>query len=40
MDIWDKKRGNPIKIVVDELNEFESIRVVEISGGSSENVKM
>ena len=40
IDIWDKKRGNPIKIVVDELNEFESIRVVEISGGSSENVKM
>ena len=38
IDIWDKKRGNPIKIVVDELNEFESIRVVEISGGSSENV--
>ena len=38
IDIWDKKRGNPIKIVVDSLNEFESIRVVEISGGSSENV--
>ena len=38
IDIWDKKRGNPIKIVVDNLNEFESIRVVEISGGSSENV--
>ena len=38
IDIWDKKRGNPIKIVVDSLNELESIRVVEISGGSSENV--
>ena len=38
IDIWDKKSGNPIKIVVDSLNEFESIRVVEISGGSSENV--
>ena len=38
IDIWDKKRGNPIKIVVDNLNELESIRVVEISGGSSENV--
>lgn len=38
IDIWDKKRGNPIKIVADMLNEFESIRVVEISGGSSENV--
>ena len=39
IDIWDKKRGNPIKIVVDSLNELESIRVAEISGGSSENVK-
>ena len=38
IDIWDKKRGNPIKIVVDSLNEIESIRVVEIIGGSSENV--
>lgn len=38
IDIWDKKRGNPIKIVADMLNEFESIRVVKISGGSSENV--
>ena len=38
IDIWDKKRGNPIKIVVDSLNELGSIRVVEISGGSSENV--
>ena len=38
IDIWDKKRGNPIKIVVDMLNGFESIRLVEISGGSSENV--
>lgn len=38
IDIWDNKRGNPIKIVVDNLNELESIRVVEISGGSSENV--
>ena len=38
IDIWDKKRGNPIKIVVDNLNELESMRVVEISGGSSENV--
>lgn len=38
IDIWDKKRGNPIKIVVDSLNELESIRVAEISGGSSENV--
>ena len=38
IDIWDKKRGNPIKIVVDNLNELESIRVVEIIGGSSENV--
>ena len=38
IDIWDKKRGKPIKIVVDMLNGFESIRLVEISGGSSENV--
>ena len=38
IDIWDKKRGNPIKIVADMLNELESIRVVEIIGGSSENV--
>ena len=38
IDIWDKKRGNHIKIVVDMLNGFESIRLVEISGGSSENV--
>jgi len=38
IDIWDKKRGNPIKIVADMLNGFESIRLVEISGGSSENV--
>ena len=38
IDIWDKKRGNPIKIVADMLNELESIRVVEIKGGSSENV--
>ena len=38
IDIWDKKRGNPIKIVADNLNELKSIRVVEISGGSSENV--
>ena len=38
IDIWDKKRGNTIKIVVDSLNELESIRVAEISGGSSENV--
>lgn len=38
IDIWDKKRGNNIKIVADSLNELESIRVVEISGGSSENV--
>lgn len=38
IDIWDKKRENPIKIVVDSLNELESIRVVEIIGGSSENV--
>ncbi|MBF0989744.1 MAG: beta-Ala-His dipeptidase [Clostridiales bacterium] len=38
IDIWDKKRENNIKIVADSLNELESIRVVEISGGSSENV--
>ena len=38
IDIWDNKRGNPIKIVADSLNELESIRVVEIIGGSSENV--
>ena len=38
IDIWDKKRGNPIKIVADMLNGFESIRLVEISSGSSENV--
>ena len=38
IDIWDEKRGNPIKIFADSLNELESIRVVEISGGSSENV--
>ena len=38
IDIWDKKRGNSIKIVANNLNELESIRVVEISGGSSENV--
>ncbi len=38
IDIWDKKRANPIKIVADMLNELESIRVVEIKGGSSENV--
>ena len=38
IDIWDKKRGNPIKIIADMLNELESIRLVEISGGSSENV--
>ena len=38
IDIWDKKRGNPIKIVVDNLNELESISIAEISGGSSENV--
>ena len=38
IDIWDKKRGNPIKIVANNLNELESIRVVEISGGSNENV--
>ena len=38
IDIWDKKRGNPIKIVADILNEFESISISEIKGGSSENV--
>ena len=38
IDIWDKKRGNPIKIVVDNLNELESISISEIKGGSSENV--
>ena len=38
IDIWDKKRGNPIKIVADMLNELESISISEISGGSSENV--
>ena len=38
IDIWDNKRGNPIKIVVDNLNELESISIAEISGGSSENV--
>ena len=38
IDIWDKKRGNPIKIVADMLNELESISIAEISGGSSENV--
>ena len=38
IDIWDKKRGNPIKIVADILNEFDSISIVEIKGGSSENV--
>ena len=38
IDIWDKKRGNPIKIVVDSLNELESISISEIKGGSSENV--
>ena len=38
IDIWDEKRGNPIKIVVDILNEIESISIAEISGGSSENV--
>ena len=38
IDIWDEKRGNSIKIVADMLNELESIRVVEIKGGSSENV--
>ena len=38
IDIWDKKRGNPIKIISDILNEFESISISEIKGGSSENV--
>lgn len=38
IDIWDKKRGNPIKIVADILNELESISIAEIKGGSSENV--
>ena len=38
IDIWDKKRGNPIKIVADILNEFQSISISEIKGGSSENV--
>lgn len=38
IDIWDKKRGNPIKIVADMLNEFQSISISEIKGGSSENV--
>ena len=38
IDIWDKKRGNPIKIVADMLNEFQSISIAEIKGGSSENV--
>ena len=38
IDIWDKKRGNPIKIVADMLNEIESISISEIKGGSSENV--
>ena len=38
IDICDKKRGNPIKIVADILNEIESIRISEIKGGSSENV--
>ena len=38
IDIWDKKRGNPIKIVADILNGFESISILEIKGGSSENV--
>ena len=38
IDIWDKKRGNPIKIVADILNEFDNISIVEIKGGSSENV--
>ena len=38
IDIWDKKRGNPIKIVADMLNGFESISISEIKGGSSENV--
>lgn len=38
IDIWDNKRGNPIKIVADMLNEFQSISISEIKGGSSENV--
>lgn len=38
IDIWDKKRENPIKIISDILNEFESISISEIKGGSSENV--
>ena len=38
IDIWDKKRGNSIKIVADMLNEFQSISISEIKGGSSENV--
>ena len=38
IDIWDKKRGNPIKIVSDILNEFDNISIAEIKGGSSENV--
>ena len=38
IDIWDKKRGNPIKIVADILNGIESISIAEIKGGSSENV--
>lgn len=38
IDIWDKKRGNPIKIIADMLNELESISIAEIKGGSSENV--
>ena len=38
IDIWDNKRGNPIKIVADMLNGFESISISEIKGGSSENV--
>lgn len=38
IDIWDEKRGNPIKIVADILNEFDNISIAEIKGGSSENV--
>lgn len=38
IDIWDKKRGNPIKIVADIFNEFDNISIAEIKGGSSENV--
>ena len=38
IDIWNKKRGNPIKIVSDILNEFDNISIAEIKGGSSENV--